>query len=192
MTELSPQQRAGITKRNNARNSFLNAAEIVFTDSSYRDVTVERVASHALISTPTFYSMFSGKSSWAAAVLDKRLNEALDQPGTIETGMPRTPHARLVGHFGLLAQVSAPLPGITQALFDEHIGTQRPYSALVPRYYGEVTQALQEGQEQRVFDRDMTVAEMADVAVCGLAAAYANHLGDHMAKAILNGFVTRE
>jgi AcrR family transcriptional regulator len=183
MTELGPKQRAGITKRNNARNAFLDAAESVFTDSSYRDVTVERVASHALISVPTFYSMFSGKNSWAAAVLDKRLNEALYQPETTEAGTPRGPHARLLGHFGLLAQVSAPLPGITKALIDERTDTQAAYGDLVPRYHGDVTQAFADGQEQHVFRSDMPPASLADFALDSIALAYAVHLDNPAARA---------
>lgn len=178
MTELNPRQRGGITRRNNTRNTFLDVAESVFTDSSYRDVTVQHVASHAAISTATFYSMFSGKNSWAAAVLDKRLSDALDQPGTTEARTSRTPRDRLLGHFGLLAEASAQFPGITKALVDERTDAQVPYRELLPQYYGEVTQAFVDGYEQFTFRRDMTPADMADFSLDSIAMAYAVHL-DH-------------
>jgi len=192
MIEPGFRQKAGITKRANTRDVFLGTATGAFSELAYPDITVEDIARRSGKSVPTFYNFFTAKSAWGAAVLDQHLNDALDQQTAIEAETVRTPHAHLLGHFGLLAQVSAPLPGITQALSDEHNGTQRPYSALVPRYYGEVTQALQGGQEQHVFRHDMSVGEMADVAICGLAAAYAIHLGDPMARTILNGFMARE
>ena len=175
MTELSRQQRAGITMRNRSRDAFLDTAETVFTDSDYRGIQVVHIANHARLGTPTFYTTFSSKAAWGAAVLDRRLNETIDEQAAVGTDSLRTPRDRALGHFGLLGAVASPLPGITQALIDERTA-QVPYSELVPGYHSELTRALQDGQEQQAFRDDMDSAEMADFALDSIALAYAVHL----------------
>lgn len=170
MTELNFRQRAAITKRNRTRGAFIDATEAVFTDSDYGGIQVEHIANHAGLSVPTFYNTFSNKAAWGAAVLDKRLNEALDKQAATETGSPRN---RVLGHLGLLGEVANPLPGITQAFVDERTTAHTPYSELVPRYYGAVTGRFRDGQEQQVFRDDMEASEMADFALDSLAIAYA-------------------
>jgi hypothetical protein len=90
-------------------------------------------------------------------------------------GPPPLPRARLLGRFGLLGGVSAPLPGITKGIVDERAEAQMPYTELLPRYYSEVVAALREGQEDRVFRADAEATEMADFVLDSLALAYAVH-----------------
>jgi AcrR family transcriptional regulator len=193
MSELDPRTRAAITKRNNTRRAFLNAATEVFAEYSYPDIRADDIPQRAGRSSTSFYNFFVEKSDWAAAVLDSRLNDALDRETAAEPG---TPHSRLLGYFGLLGAVSAPLPGITIALVDER-REQEPYSELLPRYYGEVTHAFQDGQEQQVFRIDIPAAEMADSSLTNIAVQYAIHLDDTAARAripslALDGFAAKE
>lgn len=158
------------------QDSFLDAATGVFTDSDYSRVKVEHVVSHAGLSTPSFYNVFSGKSAWGAALLDRRLQEALDKQPAAGTAPLPAPRDRVLGNFALLGEVAKPLPGITKALADERTDSQMQYSDLIPRYYSEVVVAFQDCQEQRVFRADMEAAEMADFVIDSLAMAYAVHL----------------
>jgi AcrR family transcriptional regulator len=176
ITAESRQQKAAATKRNRTLNAFLDAAETEFANLGYAAAVVERAASNANLSTATFYSYFTGRGALGAAVLDRRLNRALD----LESGEPvEAPHARLLGNLGLLGDISAPWPGITRALIDERTGQlARPYSELLPRYYAELTGALRDGQEQEVFRSDLEVHDMAEFALDSLAMAYAVPLGD--------------
>ena len=192
MTELSRQQRAAITKRDKTRNAYLGTAPDIFSEHAYPDIQVMDVVHRSGISSATFYTMFPAKSAWAAAVLDTRLNEALDQRRTPEGVPALTPRARALGYLTLLGEVAVPLPGITQALVEERTTGQVPYSELLPRYHGEVTGALRDGQEQHIFRGDMTPDEMADVAIGSLALAFAVHLGDPATRTILDGFAARE
>ena len=176
MPEISPHQRAATTKRNRTRDAFLDAVTTVFTDSDYQGIKVEHVANYACLSIPTFYNTFSSKSAWGAAVLDRHLDEALGRQAAAETGSPRTPRDRVLGHLVLLSEAAQPLAGITKALVDERTESQMQYSELLPRYYSGVTGTFRDGQEQRVFRADIEAAEMADFTLDSLAVAYAVHL----------------
>lgn len=90
------------------------------------------------------------------------LKEALDQR-TPEGVKVHAPYARLLGNFVLL---------------DERTTAHTLYTGLVPRYYGEVTGALKDGQEQQGFRGDMNASEMAALALDTLAMACAVHLDD--------------
>jgi AcrR family transcriptional regulator len=196
MTELTPWQRAGQTKRKNTLNALLDAADGAFADSDYQGIQVEHIVSHSAVSAPTFYNVFPGRSAWASAVLDQRLSEALDQAAAAGAEAPRTPHARLLGHLGLLERVSAPLPGITWALTEER-RDQKRYGEMLPRYYGEVTQVFADGQGQRTFRSDIAPEEMAEFALDSLATAYAVHLDNPATRAmsaslVLDGLASAE
>lgn len=197
MPELSRQQKAALTKRSNTRNALVQAAPDVFDGRSYHSIRAEDIFHGSGISSATFYEYFSGKSSWAATILDAQLNKALDQPTAREAEIGRTPRALLLGHFGLLDAVSAPLSGITQALVEERAAGE-PYTELVPRYYGEVTQALRDGQDQQVFRADIDATELADLTLDSLASVYAIHLDERatraadMAAILLDGLVVGE
>jgi AcrR family transcriptional regulator len=180
MTELNPRQKAAITKRNKTLDAFLSTAAPLYSDFSYPDIQVDDVVKRSGLSVPTFYNYFRAKSNWTAAVLDRRLNGALDQRVTTESTSPRT---LLLGHLGLLGEVSGSLPGSTKALVDERADAQLPYREILPRYYGEVAQAVQSGQEQHAFRGDMTAAELADFAIDSIALAYAVHLDNPAARA---------
>lgn len=198
MTGLSRQQRAAITKRNKTRNAFLNTATDIFSELPYPDIQVMDVVRRSGISSATYYTMFPSKGAWAAAVLDTRLNTELDEWQVPEATQAPTPRAGVLGHLVLLGEVAAPLPGITQALVEERTTGQVPYSDLLPRYYGEITGALRDGQEQQAFRTDMEAGEMADFALDSLAMAYAMHLDNPMARTmnlpsvVLDGFAAQK
>lgn len=186
MTASSRQEKAASTKRASTRRSLLDSAATVFTDRDYSGVRVEHIANHAAKSTATYYTVFSGKSAWGTAVIEQRLNEALDRVPTVGAETPRT---RLVRHLGLLAEVAASLPGITKALLDERAERKVSYSGLLPRYHGEVTQDLTDGQERQVFRRDMPPADLADFAIDGIALANAVHLDNPSAREVRTSLV---
>lgn len=188
---LSRQQKAGETKRNRTLNALLDAAEAEFADAGYAGAVVERAAGISTLSTATFYNYFTGKGALGAAVLDRRLNRALDREGGESVEAPRV---RLLGHLGLLGDAAVPWPGITRALIDERTGQlARPYTELLPRYYAELTGTLQDGQEQGVFRNDLQASDMAEFALDSLAMAYAVPLDDTMGRGtnapflVLNG-----
>lgn len=186
MPELDDEarRRAAATKRIRTREAFVGAATDLFAEYDYSNIKIDDIAQRSRRSIATLYNYFPTrtKSSWAAAVLDARLNQALDQPAAPENQMARTPRSLLLGHFGLLDTVSAPLPGITQALIEERTAGE-PYTNLLPRYYGEVTQALRDGQNQQVFRGDIDAAELADLTLDSLASVYAIHLDERIARA---------
>lgn len=184
MSELSRQQRAAITKRNTTRNALLDAADSVFTDADYSAIKVEHVANHAGVSTATYYTVFPGKSAWGAAVLDRRLSDALDQQAAPGTEQPWSPRARLAGFLSLLGEVSTSLPGITKALVDERTDAQRQYADLLPRFYKEVTHAVMDGQRQDDFSVELPPSALADFVLDSLALAYAVHMDNPDARAM--------
>lgn len=124
----------------------------------------------------TFYNFFPTKVDWAVAVLDSRVNEALDQQAADEPELAQAPRERVLGHLVLLGDVATSLPGITRALVEKRTDAQAPYTELLPRYYGEVTHLLQEGQEEHSFQTDIRADQMADFAIDSLAMTYAVHL----------------
>jgi AcrR family transcriptional regulator len=193
MTELSPAQRSGITRRNNSRNAFLEAAEAVFADSDYLSVRVEHVASHAGVSAPTFYNIFPRKSAWAAAVLDQRVNQALDKRTSTAMQAAGAPRDRILDHLGLLAAVSMPMPMITKSLVDERAEGEL-YSDLLPCYYGELTVAFAAGQRWNVFRSGVSPSDIANFALDSIATACAMPLASSSINAkllpslVLDGF----
>lgn len=197
MTELDPRQKAAITKRRNTRDAFIGTASALFREFEYPDITVEDISRRSARSTPTFYNVFTGKSDWAAAVLDTRLNGSLDQQHNPEAGRTPIPRTKVLGYLAILGEVAAPLPGITKALVDERTNAGQGYSELLPTYYSEVYEALRDGQEQHAFRANMDAAEMANFALDSLAMAYAVHLDNPVAwtmnlpSLVLDGFLTR-
>jgi AcrR family transcriptional regulator len=170
-------QRAGATKRTNTYNSFIEAAPTVFAGSNYQKVVVDDVIRQSGRSAPSFYNIFSGKSAWATAVLDRRLNHTLEErPETNHASSVRT---RLLGHLTLLGDTITPMPGITAALVEERTKTDpaQPYSQLLPRYHGTLTEIVRSGQLREAFREDIFPEDMADFALDSLAIAYAVPLG---------------
>ncbi|HUB93009.1 MAG TPA: hypothetical protein VMB52_00730, partial [Verrucomicrobiae bacterium] len=169
------------------RDALLAVADGVFAHCDYRHIEVGHIASRAAVSVPTFYGIFSGgrfsrdsgKNAWGVAVLDQRLNAALDQEATTNAH----PHTRLLGRLSLLERVTASLPGITNALVGERTHSQVEYSGLLPRYYNEVTQIMADGQGQRDFSDAMSPSDMASSVLDSVAVAYAVHLDNPAARA---------
>lgn len=177
-------RRAAATKRLRTREAFVGAAADLFAEYDYSTIRVDDIAQHSGRGLATLYNYFPArsKSAWAAAVLDSRLNQALDQPTAREAQVSRAPRNLLLGHFGLLYEVSTPLSGITQALVEERAAGES-YPDLLPRYYGEVTQALRDGQDQQVFRGDMDATKLADLTLDSLASIYAIPSDEGVARA---------
>ncbi len=177
-------RRAAATKRIRTREAFVGAATDLFAEYDYSTIKVDDIAQRSGRGLATLYNYFPArtKSSWAAAVLDTRLNRALDQRTAVEAQVGRAPRSLLLGHFGLLDTVSAPLSGITQALIEERT-VGEPYTKLLPRYYDEVTQALRDGQDQQVFRGDMDATKLADLTLDSLASVYAIPSDEGVARA---------
>ena len=111
MIELDSHKRSGVTKRGNSLGAFLNAADEVFADVDYRSIDVRHIVHNSGKSEATFYNLFPGKSAWAAAVLDKQLNQSLDQETRTRMATPlrtETRRRRRVPHSRPMARRKAP------------------------------------------------------------------------------------
>ena len=58
---------------------FLDTAAAVFAEHGYRHIQTYDIIRRSGRSTASFFSTFAGKGEWGVAVLNARLNQALDQ-----------------------------------------------------------------------------------------------------------------
>lgn len=188
-----------MTQHVNPQNFFLDTAAAVFTECTYSDIQTDDIVRCSGGTADSFFNVFAGKSEWGVGVIDARINQALEQEQQAPEGETSpAPRTRLLVHLGLLEEVSAQFPGITRAIIDERTVGRKQYGELLPRYYGEVIRALQDGQTRCVFRDDMSAAAIADFTLDRLAMAHAVHLYDPTAKGsrllslVLDGYAARE
>jgi AcrR family transcriptional regulator len=157
---------------------------MLFARATYANITADDLALAARVTRATFYNTFLGKSAWAAAVIDDRLNEALDQRLAVEDEVRASPPARLLGYISLLDTVVRPLPGIAKSLLDERTqARQRSYGELLPRFHAEMVGTLQAGQISEAFRSDIAAADLADFVLDSMAVSLAVNLPDRLDRA---------
>ena len=183
MAAYNPRQSAGHTKRRDTTNRLLDTADGLFADSEYSRIAVGDISASVPVSSVTFYKIYAHKSSWGAAVLDRRLNTLLAEQASQAQEVAATPHAQLLGKLGLLADAARPMRGITTALVEERLGG-RQYSGMMHWYHDGVAQTIWEGQEADAFRRDVNPRVLADFALDSMVTSYATCFDDTAMKIV--------
>jgi AcrR family transcriptional regulator len=113
--ELTPNQRAGRTKRARTRSTVLAAAADLLEEVSYDTLTVAMIAERSGLSVATIHQVFHQKAAIVAEVFWEQYGEAREQ--VLRSGLPPAdPGAAVARYIESVADIVARLPGVGRAM----------------------------------------------------------------------------